>query len=307
MSNQPCDNPCAQRPVDLPRALDLLTSLHEGFAGVGAVVAIGPTAIEPLKAILWRTETSGIFEVRGRAVMALSALGADAALIEFIEAQRRVEDPTARAGEDATISIAARALKGSGHPRAFAVLLRLARRRPVLGAVEALAASRRIEAIPALIRGLDEDHTRAVAAAGLRSLGRASRGALLAIALAMDDCESALRRRRVAMSLISEMGLAPWQWPDVRPLIEHADVELRLYACLALLAAGDKVSAGGCRAQLATLAPVLRAPLKELALGAIAAAQRPAQIAAPPDALPRSSRTRRPLLRLTLPPRATAR
>lgn len=273
------------------KALEQLTALHEGYAGVGAVLGCGSATIPPLTAILRHTETSGIFEIRARAVAALAGLGADSVLIDFIDADHPVDDPTARSGEEATISIAARALKASTDPRAFPALLKLARRRPLPGAIEALAASGREEAIPGLIPGLDEDDTRGAASKGLISLGRCSRNALLAVVAKPAETSSALRRRRVAVSALADIGVAAWQRVLLRPLIDNHDPEVSLHACRALMRSGTDIAA--CRARLQDLLPGLHAPLKEMAADLLAPPAGPLE--APAASAPRE---RRPLLHL---------
>jgi hypothetical protein len=287
---------------DLAHALERLTALQEGYAGVSLVVAAGPDAIAPLTTILRHTETSGIFEIRSRAIAALFALGADDVLIDFIEDAHPVADPTARSGEEATLSIAARTLKASRSPRAFPALLRLAKRRPLPGVIEALASARRAEAIPGLIRGLDEDDCRAAAAAGLKALGRSSRSALIAVATADGESDSDLRRRRAAMSLLADIGVAAWQRAEIRLLIDHPDSELSFHACRALLRGGDAQAQAACRGRLADLVASLRAPLREVAMHLAAA---PAVPDAPVSNIHPlgPSRPQRPILRLARPPR----
>ena len=289
-------------PPDLAQALERLTALQEGYAGVSLVVAAGPGAIGPLTTILHHTETSGIFEIRSRAVAALAALGADDVLIDFIEAAHPLAEPTARSGEEATLSIAARALKGSHHPRAFPTLLRFAKRHPLPGVIEALASARQSEAIPGLIRGLDEDDCRAAAAAGLKALGRASRSALVAVAAADGATDSDLRKRRTALNLLADIGLAAWQRAEIRPLINHPDPELSVRACRALLRGGDAKAQSLCRARLAQLVPDLRTPLREVAADIVAGST----VTDPHDPKIRqdpSPKSRRPILRLSQSPR----
>lgn len=252
--------------ADVRDALERLTALHEGYAGVLAVIALGQRAVAPLKAILNHTESSGIFEIRIRAITALCALRADAVLIDFIEGAHPIADPTARAGEDAALSIAARALTGSRDPRAFPVLLRLARRRPLPGVIEALAAARRVQAIPALIQGLGEDDARAAAAEGLKVLGRLSRKALIDVARAGDETEGGLRKRRAAMRVLADIGVGAGERHHLRRLIDSPDSELRLYACRALSNCGNAADRAACRRHLLKFATILQAPLKTEAI-----------------------------------------
>lgn len=283
----------------LTQALAQLGALHEGYAGVGAVIACGRDAVPGLNALLRHTETSGIFEVRQRAIAALLGLGADDVLIDFISDPQELADPTARAGEQATLSSAARALKASKNPRAVPALLKLAKRQVLPGVIEALSALGREQAVPALIRGLDEDDTRALAAAALVKLGRLSRNALLTVALAEAGSDSDLRRRRVAMAALADIGPAPWQRAEVRQLVDHRDAELSFQAARALFRSGGGADQAHARERLRALAASLRSPLKEEALRLIAPRVESGVDVRATTAAPRSG-PRRPILHLNI-------
>jgi hypothetical protein len=253
----------------LARALQRLMALNEGYAGVTDVVACGKAAVPELGRILARTETSGIFEPRCRAISALMALGAADVVIAFLEAPRLIADPTARLGEEAVISTAARALAGTRNERVLRLLLALARRQPLGGVIEALGGLRIAEAIPGLVCGLYEDDTRKYAVAALRRHGRAARLALIRAATTPSrtpEPSSCLRGRRAAMALLAEIGLAPWQANEVRPLSCDPDAGLSAYACRACLASGSEAERAETRRRLAALLPQLSASTRDAIL-----------------------------------------
>ncbi len=298
----------AHSPADarLERALQRLMALHEGYAGVTDVAACGQDAVPALRRILAHTESSGIFEPRCRAISALMALGAVDALVSFLETPKAVEDPTARLGEEAVISTAARALKGVRDARAFRVLLRQARRRPLGGVIEALGSFRFAEAIPGLIYGLYEDETRQIAVTALRRHGRAARPALIRAAGASvpgGESSSSLRARRAALALLGDIRLAPWQRPNIRPLIWDADPELSAYACRACMNADPTQDRGEIAQRLSEVLPHLRSPAREVVADWINSirpnpeASSPAPVESePPAKTRRRVKPRRPLL-----------
>jgi hypothetical protein len=193
---------------DIAAAVGRLRSLHDGEAALPDVVALGQAAREPLAALLGEREPSGIFQPRCLAARALGLLRADDLLIGFLRHPRFAESPIERAGEDAAINAAARALTRHRSNAAFAVLLGIAGRRPHFdGVVEALAGYGRAEAVPALVCALAEDVSRAPAQAGLRRIGAPARQALLAAAgEAIPDTETHRRQRHAALSVLLDIG-----------------------------------------------------------------------------------------------------
>jgi len=101
--------------------------------------------------LLFEREPSGLYEVRRRAVDALSALGAHDVLMDFLRTYHDVTDPIERLGEDAVINAVALALAPAQEPSVFRLLLSILRRRKLAGVVEAGGAFRRPEAIPYLV------------------------------------------------------------------------------------------------------------------------------------------------------------
>ena len=120
---------------------------------------------------------------RRRAVEALAALGAQDALIEFLESAPDITDPVERLGEDAVINAAARALCDLREPRVFQLLLSLVKRRTLSGVVAALGPFRRPETIPYLIDALAEDESCPEAEAALREMASLAHDALIVTAL----------------------------------------------------------------------------------------------------------------------------
>ncbi len=232
--------------IELERAIAKLISLQSGDIGVLETVACGKRAIPALRALLFGREPSGLYQPRCRAVDALSALGAQEPLIEFLSQSREISDPVERTGEDAVINAAARALAGSQDIRVFPLLLGIAERRPLPGVIEALGASRRIEALPRLIAALFEDASRPAAELAIRRLGRRARGALLLAGSdrrpsAEEESESSLRRRRSVLSLLIDLG-APTQAMRhaVHELMRDPDPKIAVLSCRLCLAGGPQ-------------------------------------------------------------------
>ncbi len=226
---------------DVGRAIDKLKMLRGGELAVLDVIACGKPAIPALRALLLEPEPSGLFEVRCRAVEALAALGAFDVLIEFLSANRVAADPIERLGDDAVLNAAALALVKSGDPRAFKLLLDVAKRACLIGAVGALGRFRRIEAIPFLVAALEDDGSRSTAEAALRRLGASCRAALLDTARSYlpsleRESESSVRRRRSALKLLAEIGIPQKTWPALRHLMRDHDATISVLACKACLA-----------------------------------------------------------------------
>jgi hypothetical protein len=223
-------------PDDVKQAMAKLRSLHDGDLGVVAVTACGSRAVPALRALLFDREPSGLFQTRYRAIDALAALRAYDVLFEFLSTPREAADAVERFGDEAVVSAAAMALSRLREERVFQLLLSLAARRPQPGLTAALASFGRTEAIPCLIRALDEDTSRRRAETALRRLGPAVRAPLLEAATqrpasSKPESESDRRRRRAALRLLVEIGVPKKMWPALRPLLDDADHRIVVLAC----------------------------------------------------------------------------
>jgi hypothetical protein len=151
-----------------------------------------------------------------------------------------VSDPVLRLSEDAVESAAARTLVAWPSDEVFSVLLERASARLLPGLVEALGAFRWAEAVPVLVRALEDDLCRRAAEDGLRASGRDAVPALIQAALRPrpepgDESPSSLLRRRCAAALLGEGEVDPGEWPKLRPLLLETD--RALVAAAARLAA----------------------------------------------------------------------
>lgn len=223
--------------------IECLKGLRDGDRAVAELVALGPSAVPPLRTFLFQREPSGIYEPRCNAVAALAALKAEDTLLDFIrEAWTvRIEDPIERTGEDAVINAAARAIRHRRDDDSFELLLRLARRHPMSGVIAALGDMGRDQAIPCLVRGLSSDFARRSAEAALRKFGPGASRQLIAAALDArptedSESETSLRTRCSALDLLGEIGVTGAQWALLKPLMRASDHRIAaLAARLALL------------------------------------------------------------------------
>ena len=244
----------------LEAAIRQLCSLHEGDHGVLAVIACGREAVPRLQEVLLKSDPSGLFETRRRAVRALKVLGGDDVLASFLSAPLLAADPVQRLGDEAVVEAAARALAEARRDDAsFRLLLRLGQELPYLaGVIEALGSFDRPEAAPTLVLALDEDAARSSAEAALLRLGRAALRFLVPTATSpypsMDvESDGSRRKRRSALSLISRSGCPGHAWPRLRGLMDDKDARIAALACkLCLLhgAAKERMKAAGRVAEL---------------------------------------------------------
>ncbi|MGH7780771.1 MAG: hypothetical protein ACREQR_13180 [Candidatus Binataceae bacterium] len=103
-------------------------------------------------------------------------------------------------------------------------MIELARRRPLAGVIEVLGELRRADILPILIDALDEDFSRGAAEEALRKIGAIAGPALCGAALRLVpspeyESPSSVRRRRSALRLLVEMGLAQTFWGRLEPLV----------------------------------------------------------------------------------------
>lgn len=224
----------------IEQAIAALKTLRNDDFAVACLIACGDQAISALRAVLFQREPSGLYQPRRRVVEVLASLGAHDVLIEFLKVQRNIADLVERVGEDVVISATALALAraptNTRDERLFELLLRLANRPCLTGVIGALGAYRRVEAIPVLINALEEDASRFTAEGALRKLGELARAALFdtvdrRLPSRERESESSARRRRSALRMLAEMGVAPEEWPSLRPLMHDNDARVAVLAC----------------------------------------------------------------------------
>jgi len=205
-----------------------LHSLYEGEAVALELIACGPAAIGPLHELLLYGSPSNVFEPRRRVVEVLARLGARDTLIEYLRADRDIEDPDVRLGEEAVEAAAARELAAFHREEDFLTLLELAGKRASAGILEALGEFGRVEAIPYLVAAMEDDMRRPAAEGALRKLGRAACPQLVETAITPSpsheyESPSSLERRRSALRILAEIGIESREWPLLRPLLDDKD------------------------------------------------------------------------------------
>jgi hypothetical protein len=229
-------------PNELEAAISHLTSLTDGDRGVLEVVRIGKPAVPRLRTLLFQRDPSGLFQPRCRVVEALAALDAHAVLAEFLQADRNIPDPVERAGEEAVINAAARAVQDRMDEALFHRLLWLAETRKLVGPIEVIGQTRRIDALCCLIAALRDDLARPVAEEALRSFGADAATALIEFISVSGEpeYESGRRSRRAAMRLLSEIDplpATPQDWRDQRRA--DRDIDIALLGCQMALKQGN--------------------------------------------------------------------
>ena len=229
----------------LRAAIARLLSLHEGEEGVLDVVGCGRRALPVLRDLLFRREPSGLYQPRCHVVDALASLGAHDILIAFLENRREISDPVEAAGEEAVINAAARALLGHCDDHAFAMLLTLVEAYHLSGPIEVLGASRRMEALPAILASLDDDVARPAAEEAIRRFGRLAVPSLLRViprptSRPQDEPESSRRKRRSSLALLVDLDASAEISPEARSgLMEEDDDALSLLGCRLALDRGS--------------------------------------------------------------------
>jgi hypothetical protein len=225
--------------------VDSLNSLREGELGVTMLVAVGERAIPSLREFLLFGRRRSIPEPRQRAVRALAELGAKGVLLEYLRAPRHVTDAVVRFAEEAVENTAARALGKWQSEDVFQVLLDIASKRALPGAIETLGMFQRPEAIPCLINALGDDFGRRAAEDALRSVGEAAIPGLVEAARTPDpsrqsESPSSILRRRRAVRVLADCALAPEAWPRLQPLLWDSDHEIAAAVSRIALRVGAK-------------------------------------------------------------------
>ncbi len=200
--------------------IESLGSLKDGDHAIDMLVACGKKGIPPLSKFLLNGPPRTISHPRVRAARALGELGACSTLIAYFKQYVRPPDAAVLFAEDAVRSAVARELARYPSTEVFRVLLDAAWDRATGGLVLALGEFHRPEAVPLLFKVLEDDLCRGDAMESLRKLPEAVRqfGVLSARGLtnAILDGPGAICRRRATVQLLSEVGVSPQDWPDLR-------------------------------------------------------------------------------------------
>jgi len=215
--------------------IEKLNSLKEGEGAVAELIACGRSAIEPLRQYLLEGKPSVVYHSRCWAVEALGGLGAKETLLEYLQQKKNIADAAIRMGEEAVESAAARELIRWPGEEVFRVLLGIAQERCLPGVLEILAEFKKSEAIPFLVKGLEDDIGRRSAEEALRKIGSPAepdliRAAVSALPNQAAEAPSSLLRRRSAVRLLAEMGVSEDKWSLLRPLLKETDGEILVSA-----------------------------------------------------------------------------
>jgi hypothetical protein len=139
----------------------------------------------------------------------------------------RPQDSAVLFAEDAVRSAAARELVRCESAEVFHVLLDAALQRATGGLVIALGEFHRPKSVPLLFEILEDDLCREDAKESLRKMPNDTRQfgilAIRGLTGVTLDGPSARCRRRATLQLMSELGVAKGDWPDVRRFLWESD------------------------------------------------------------------------------------
>ena len=209
------------------RLIAALDSLMDGELAVDMLIACGHCAVPYLADFLLKGSPRTISLPRCRAARVLGELGARSTLISYFKDYERPHDGAVLCAEDAVRSTIARELARWNSDEVFQVLLEAATKRVTGGLVLALGEFHRPESIPLLFEVLEDDLCRQDAMKSLRGLPDATRqfGILTIRGLSgvTLDSAGARCRKRATLQLLSELGVAKGDWPDICPFLRESD------------------------------------------------------------------------------------
>ena len=213
----------------IEEAISELDSLIAGEAAAERVVAFGQDAVPYLEQLLLDSPPRTVSVPRCRAVRALSALGAYRVLFEYFNRYAMPKDAAVLFAEDAVRSAAAMELAPIHSEEVYRVLLDAARHRATGGIVQALGTFCRHESVPLLFELLEDDFCRNDALVELRKVPDAARPYAILLLRGCTDTAihgpAAARRRRSTLQLLSEFGIFPCDWPELRTFLSDEDID----------------------------------------------------------------------------------
>ena len=245
MADEIHPGPEVRQEANVEQLVQSLATLHDMERTTVRLISFGRAAVASLRNFLFRVDSSGIYEPRCWAVRALGRIGAQEVLVEFLNADHSCSDPVAQMGEEAVVNTTARALAGTISQEAYAALLRVARWRPLPGAIEVLGEYSRPEVVPVLIRALEDDVARASAEEALSNFGESVGPSLRDAATRKEpaperESPSSVLRRRAAIRLLADTRTASGFWNDLRALMRDSDFIVRARSCRIGLDCGNE-------------------------------------------------------------------
>jgi len=172
-----------------------------------------------------------LYYPRRWAVEALAGLEAKDVLLEYLEQKKEIADPAIRLAEEVVESAAARELTKWPSDAVFQVLFEIAQQRCLTGVLETLGEFKRAEAVPFLVKALEDDVCRSAAEEALRKIGLPAKPELIKAATTPrpsrdEETPASLLRRLSSIQLLAEMWVSPYEWQLLRPLLNETDAEI---------------------------------------------------------------------------------
>lgn len=187
----------------------------------------GRLAVPALRRVLLEGSPSTVYLPRERVARILGELGAFSVLSEYLLREKPISDPELRFAEEAVENTGALELGRSQTDAVFEILLTVAEKRKLPGAIEALARFSRDAAAPVLVAALESDFCRNAAADGIRLICRAVTLPYLIESVRSpepsrtEESPGSLRRRRAALRLIAEQQVESDIWPSLEFLLHE--------------------------------------------------------------------------------------